>query len=119
MCGELDKSMYGARDAANNGEQEYCEFFKSVGFTRGTSVPCSFYNDKKDMCLVVHGDDFTILGYEDSLDRFKKEMKQKYDIKTTRIGPAKGDDKSLKILNRIVEWAPQGITIGGANDMLR
>ena len=40
-------------------------------------------------------------------------MKKKFDIKSTRIGPARGDDKSLKLLNRIVEWTPQGIAIEG------
>jgi hypothetical protein len=113
MCGELGKSMYGTRDAANNWEQEYCEFLKSVGFARGASVPCSFHNAKRDMCLVVHGDDFTILGYDSDLDWLKVEMKKKFEIKTTRIGPARGDDKSLKLLNRIVEWTPQGIAIEG------
>jgi hypothetical protein len=61
----------------------------------------------------VHGDDFTILGYDKDLDWLKLEMEKKFAIKSSRIGPAKDDDKSLKLLNRIIEWTPQGISIEG------
>ena len=40
-------------------------------------------------------------------------MKQKFEIKSSRIGPSREDDKSLKLLNRIVEWTPQGIAVEG------
>jgi len=40
-------------------------------------------------------------------------MRKKFEIKSTRIGPARGDDKSLRLLSRIVEWTPQGIAIEG------
>ena len=76
MCGELDKSMYGTRDAANNWEQEYCEFLIAVGFARGKSVACSFHHATRDMCLVVHGDDFTILGYDSDLDWLKEAYEE-------------------------------------------
>ena len=91
----------------------------SIGFARGRSVPCSFYHAKKDMHIVVHGDDFTTLGYDSDLDWLNDEMKKKFAIKSTRIGPASDDDKSLKILNRIVEWTPQGITIEGGPKAFR
>ena len=32
MCGELIKSMYGTRDAAQNWEHEYMEYQKELGF---------------------------------------------------------------------------------------
>ena len=35
MCGRLLKSLYGARDAAQNWEVEYSRFMERVGFTRG------------------------------------------------------------------------------------
>ena len=76
--GSLRKAMYGTRDAANNWEQEYCEFLMSLGFARGKSVPCSFHHASRDMCLVVHGDDFTILGYGGDLDWLKGEMQKTF-----------------------------------------
>ena len=41
MCGELYKSMYGARDAAQNWEHEYSGFLVGIGFKRGESSPCA------------------------------------------------------------------------------
>ena len=34
MCGRLNKSMYGTRDAAQNWEYEYSGFLEGIGFTR-------------------------------------------------------------------------------------
>ena len=105
--------MYGTRDAAYNWEQEYSDFLMLLGFVRGKSVTCSFHHASRDMCLVVHGDDFTTLGYDKDLDWLETEMQKKFEIKNTRIGPARNDEKSLKLLNGIVEWTPQGISIEG------
>ena len=35
MCGKLDKSMYGTRDASQNWEEEYSETVMGLGFERG------------------------------------------------------------------------------------
>lgn len=60
--------------------------------------------------MVVHGDDFTILGHLVPIDWFKKRMESKYDIKHRgHIGPHRTYEKSLRILNRIVEWTEEGI----------
>mgnify|MGYP003331301361 CR=1 FL=1 len=64
MCGKLRLSMYGTRDAAQNWEAEYSGFLISLGFRRGGASPCVFYNKSRDIRIVVHGDDFTILGHE-------------------------------------------------------
>ena len=68
MCGKLVKSMYGTRDAAHNWENEYSEFMVGVGFRRGEASPCVFYQEEKNLRVVVHGDDFTIWGLEADLD---------------------------------------------------
>ena len=38
MCGELLKSMYGTRDAAQNWESAYTELLESIGFITGEAV---------------------------------------------------------------------------------
>ena len=43
-CSRLLTSLYGTRDAARNWEVEYPRFRESIGFVRGTSTPCAFYN---------------------------------------------------------------------------
>jgi len=63
-CGRLLKSLYGTRDAAQNWEVEYSRFMESIGFARGTSTPCAFYNQERGLRVVAHGDDFTVLGWE-------------------------------------------------------
>ena len=60
--------------------------------------------------MAVHGDDFTVLGYPDDLEWLRIEMGKRFALKRRGIiGPSNGDTKSIKILNRIVEWTENGI----------
>ena len=114
MCGLLQKSMYGTRDAAQNWGEAYSSFMRSIGFTQGTGSPCVFWHSTKELRVVVHGDDFTVLGWEEQLDWFWGKIKTKFLSKHRgRIGPAPGDKKEMRILNRIVEWTDQGICYEG------
>jgi hypothetical protein len=109
-CGRLNKAMYGTRDAAQNWEMEYVEFMESNGFRRGQSTPCVFWHKGKGIWAVIHGDDFTLLGNERSLDWFRTMIQGKFEVKLRgRLGPDVGDNKSIRILNRIVTWDNQGI----------
>ena len=113
-CGKLNKSMYGTRDASLNWENEYIRFMLSVGFVRGLSSPCLFYHPGKDIRAVVYGDDFTLLGAEEALDWFKAEIQLVYAIDfKARLGPEKNDQKSVRLLNRVIEWTAEGINIEG------
>ena len=114
MCGILCKSMYGTRDAAQNWGAEYTQFMESIGFETGKASPCTFYNRTKELRCVVHGDDFTILGWQNQLDWFWREIQKKFLSKHRgRIGPAINDLKEMRILNRIVEWTETGIHYEG------
>ena len=62
MCGRLNVSLYGTRDAAQNWEHEYREFLTALGATPGFASPCAFYHAGKEIRIVVHGDDFTVMG---------------------------------------------------------
>ena len=75
MCGKLNYSLYGTRDAASNWEECYVEFLKSIGFTQGDSSLCVFHHPVRDISTVVHGDDFTSLARESELNWFKNELK--------------------------------------------
>ena len=77
MCGELAKSMYGTRDAAQNWEAEYSGFLIALGFRRGVASPCVFFNKSRELRIVVHGDDFTVLGTEKALDWFRQAISAK------------------------------------------
>ena len=109
-CGKLKKAMYGTRDAAQNWEYAYVAFMEKVGFARGAASPCVFYMKGRNLRVVVHGDDFTVLGYEEDLDWFRRAISEEYEVKFRgRIGPGATDDKAIRILNRVVEWTTEGI----------
>ena len=110
MCGKLNKAMYGTRDAASNWEHKYRAHLESVGFTCGKSTPCAFYHHQRKLRLVVHGDDYTFLGSDAQLQWAKKMMSDEYEIKVRGLlGPDKTDDKQIRILNRCLEWRPDGL----------
>ena len=67
MCALLLKSLYGTRDAAYNWTQAYTKVLVDLGFTKGESSPCSFWNNKKQIATIVHGDDFCSEGSAESL----------------------------------------------------
>ena len=74
------------------------------------ATPCAFYMEGKELRVVVHGDDFTILGHESDLKWFRDKIRKRFEVKIRgRIGPDNGDEKSTRILNRIVEWTEEGI----------
>ena len=111
MCGRLVKSMYGTRDAAFNWETAYSEFMEEGGFKRGRASPCVFHHPERNIKGVIHGDDFTMLGYEKDLDWFRKHMEERFEIKLkASLGLEEKDDKYVRILNRVVEWDQEGIT---------
>ena len=95
MCGKLKKAMYGTRDGAQNWEDEYMHFMKDLGFISGSSTPCVFHHPGRNLRVVVHGDDFTILGYAQELDWFRDRIS-----KNTK-SRSEGDlDLNLKITEK-------------------
>ena len=74
MCGRLNMSMYGTRDAAQNWERVYVDFMERNGFRRGIAHPCVFYHEGKQLWCVMHGDDFTVMGKDEELDWFREKI---------------------------------------------
>ena len=75
-----------------------------IGFVVGKATPCAFYHELRQLRLVVHGDDFTLLGSEADLHWFRKQIAQRYEVKfRVRIGADAGDEKSIRVLNRVIE----------------
>ena len=64
--------MYGTRDVAQTWEREYEKFMKRCGFKQGNASPCIFWYEERELRIVVHGDDFTVLGNIQNLDWFIK-----------------------------------------------
>ncbi len=73
-CGNLNYWLYGFRPAAAAWEKNYSKLFEEAGFKRGVSCGVILYHEKRDVALVVHGDDFTFSGTEKDLLWVKKLM---------------------------------------------
>ena len=69
LCGELVMSLYGTRDAAFNWEEAYSTYLQDLGFERGKASPCHFFDARRQLRLLVHGDDFVAVGPEGEVDR--------------------------------------------------
>ena len=109
--GKLRRWLYGFRPAAAAWENHYAAKLEEVGFKRGLATPVSFYHPKKDVNLVVHGDDFTFTGEQAALDWVETLMKGWFHVKVrARLGPEKGDDKTATLLGRILRWHSWGIS---------
>ena len=86
-------------------------FMEEAGFVRGLASPCTFFHPQRKMRAVIHGDDFTLLGFDSDLDWFRRRITSKWEVKVKgRIGPSPNDQKIMHVLNRIVEWTDKGIT---------
>ena len=110
MCGRLNVSMYGTRDAASNWEDAYTQHLLGHGLVQGKSSPCVFRHPTRKVRCVVHGDDFTFLESDEELDFCIQIMQGQYDVKVRgMLGPDRNDDKTMTILNRCLEWEADGI----------
>ena len=61
------------------------------------------------MRVVVHGDDFTVLGWEHQLNWLLEQIIGVYEIKQSRIRPTPADKNAVRILNRVLQWTDFGL----------
>jgi len=112
MVGLLRRHMYGTLRAADGWQEEYSCALIQMGFRQGLSSPCLFYHPTKHLMCAVHGDDFTVRGAKRHLDDFERDLRGRYELKSGgRLGPGPKDDKEAVVLNRVVTWGSEGITI--------
>ena len=65
------------------------------------------------MSVVVHGDDFSALGVDESLNWYETELAKHFELKLRgQLGHDKGDVQEMRILNRIVRLDMGGIRYG-------
>ena len=107
---KLKKCMYGTRDAASLWENCYGDALKKMGFVQGVASPCCFYHSAWGVQCVVHGDDLTALGNADGLNAYEKAMQEAFECKLKgRLGGEDGDEKEMRVLNRIVRVTSRGL----------
>ena len=113
MCGLLQYRLYGTRDAAQNSEEELASTLSDLKLTRGVACPCVWrgYIKGEHVVATVRGDDITIGGERLAMEIFISKIPRKYEIKKQMIGEDADLDKSERILNRVIGWGRDGITI--------
>jgi hypothetical protein len=63
-----------------------------------------------DLRCIVHGDDFVFVGSDPDLAWVQKKMDQCFLVKVVgKLGGDENDLKELRVLNRVLSWAPDGI----------
>ena len=67
MCGRLLRALYGTRQAARAWVEEHTKTLKAVCFQRVKCNPCVYYHPRRDVRILVHGDDFTVAGNDSEL----------------------------------------------------
>ena len=94
MCGLLQRHMYGTRAAADGWQQEYARTLtEDLGFEQGAASPCIFVHKTRNLTCSVHGDDFTFLSIDESLNCIQKRIQEHYEVKIRgRLGPHPKDD---------------------------
>ena len=69
-----------------------------------------FYNEKTQVRIVVHGDDFTFSGVKAELLKMRSTMEKWYDIKNRGMMGSDVDDiKKVTILGRTLRWTEDGL----------
>ena len=104
MCAKLHKSLYGTRDAALNWSQAYSEVLEVMGFVKGRSSPCSFYNESWKIRTVVHGDDFLAEGPGENLTEMDAQTRKTFSLKTEIPGGDPENVQSIQVLIRQISW---------------
>ena len=104
MVGLLLKSMYGTRDAAHMWQQFYTEVLLAAGFKQSAAWPAIFFHEKFEARLLVHEDDFVILGNNTAQEHVEKALRGKYDLRVDgSIGVGEAKQESC-VLNRLVRF---------------
>jgi hypothetical protein len=80
-CGRLKRWLYGMRPAAHAWEKDYTSKFKILGLVAGISAPTVFHDPLRDVQCLVHGDDFTFLGWGKDLKDIEEGLKEFYELK--------------------------------------
>ena len=100
MCGLLQYSLYARRRTKLGGRARIDAQRPQADAIKGEHVVAT-----------VHGDEISIGGERSAVELLIRQISRKYVIKKQMIGEGADVDKSGKILNRVIEWGRDGITI--------
>ena len=108
--GKLNLALYGTRDAAKLWQECVAKHLVSIGFVRGKSNPCVYYNKSRKLRTLVHGDDYATVGSLEGLRWLQGQLEEAFEMKTVIAGHSGSDGvvTEAKILNRVIRAVPSG-----------
>ena len=106
---QLQLSLYGTRDAAQNWAHENTTFMLSFGFQVAPASPCNFAHRARRVHLTVHGDDFTVVASAKQIAWIGEAMRKRDELKMEVLGPNARQTEEVRVLNRIVRWTRTGL----------
>ena len=80
MLTQQTKCVYGTRDAGMIWEETYRQCLGDLGFISSRASPCCFYQPVWQLSLVAHGDDYTALGVDESIDKLEARLEASLEI---------------------------------------
>ena len=108
VVGELMLAMPGTRDAANSWQEEVARWAKGLGFERGKWNPCIYWHVRKNIQMLIHGDDFMMVCGRDVIGFVKGELAKRFTAKIEVCGHEEGESKEVTILNRVIRAVDDG-----------
>ena len=81
-----------------------------MGFKVGRACPVVFYFKERDLRAYICGDNFVVSGQPNDLQWTRKGLDQKYELTGEVIGPDGGQNKEVRVINRILRWTPEGLS---------
>ena len=113
ICGRLNKTLYGTRDAPVAWLRAVRLDMEAMGFLECKVTIRVFVHPVRDIRVVTHVDDFLVAGEQNDLQWLHDQMAQKYGLKVQVAGWAHGDDKELSFQGRTIKLGPDGVTMEG------
>ena len=99
ICGKLVFWMYGMRRAAHAWEEWYSRKMEAAEFLRGVGSSVVFFHNRRDVSVLVHGDDFVAVGEDEDLEWFKRLAVGWFEMKVRgKVGDGVEDEKEIVIL---------------------
>lgn len=109
MCGKLNFSMHGTRDAAATWSEEYTEKLRAMGFSIEKASRCEFHHKPRGLRAYVHGDDFVVVGMPEQLKWMRSAIDEKSELTVEVLVPGKDQVKEARVLNMIIRWTKGGV----------
>ena len=101
VCGKLRKTMYSSLDAAQRWGEHSAQVLDAGGVSRGVASPCHFFQKGLQTYILVHGDDFFIVGRREGRKHALSLLRGAHELsKVVTLGPESSQSRTVSFLGR-------------------